>query len=85
MASLEVHCQDCVEALGEPFERVHIWLDEFFKTVGPQHRAIRHNAEGVAEVRRMWGDKAAKAAELHIECDGENFEQADSGLWLPPS
>ena len=84
MASLAVHRADCIEALGEGFDYVHEWLDEFFSVVGPQHRSIRHNNAGVEEVRAKWGDKAAQAARIHIDRDGENFKQSESGLWLPP-
>lgn len=83
MASLEVHCADCVAALGESFERVHLWLDEFFASIGPQHRAIRHNDAGIEEVRSKWGDRAAEAARIHIDREGENYQQSASGLWVP--
>jgi len=46
-------------------------LDELFKYTGSDHRAYRHNRRGVEEVRRKWGDRAAKAAEIHIKRDEE--------------
>lgn len=69
MPRFEVHCQDCKNELGETFAHVHKWLDELFGYLGSDHRYIRHNKQGVEKVRRMWGDKAAKAAEIHIQKD----------------
>jgi len=65
------HCIECREKLGDEWEKVHIWLDETAKGYFPWagHRQIRHHEEGVEEVREMWGDEAAKAAELHIISD----------------
>ena len=67
MADFKTHCEDCVRELGEPFENVHHWLDEHFKTVGGIHRVVRHHVAGVERVREMWGDRAAKAATIHIK------------------
>jgi hypothetical protein len=65
------HCQECAEKRGNPWDKVHAWLEatagEYWPWVG--HRQIRHHTEGVEEVRRMWGDEAAEAAELHIIAD----------------
>ena len=70
MSSLKEHCEDCVKAIGEPFEEVHIWLDAFFNKSGSfAHRDERHHMAGVEEVRKMWGDKAAEAAKIHIMKD----------------
>ena len=69
MASLQEHENDCYAALGNPFTEVHRWLDEFFRTMGPKHRAIRHHQGGVDEARKKWGDDAAQAAEIHIHKD----------------
>jgi hypothetical protein len=42
-----------------------------FKYAGVEHRDYRHNQKGVEEVRRRWGDKAAKAVEIHLRRDAE--------------
>lgn len=68
MATFEEHCQDCQEELGERFEEVHKYLDEFAEQ-GFRHRIERHHREGVEEVRKKWGDRAAAAAEIHIRRD----------------
>ncbi len=65
---------DCLNYLGESYEQVHHWLDEYAKQYPVEifeekHRSFRHNKEGVEEVRKMWGDTAARAAELHIARD----------------
>ena len=69
MADLNTHCEDCLQELGEPFREVHEWLDELFKYLGPDHRGYRHNWKGIEEVRKRWGDRAAKGAIIHIERD----------------
>lgn len=69
MAELKTHCEDCLVALGEEFRHVHEWLDELFKYVGSDHRDYRHNLQGIEEVRRRWGDRAARAAEIHLRRD----------------
>jgi hypothetical protein len=71
MPMFEEHCKESIKELGEPFEYVHKWLDEFmghpqYKT---RHRHLRHHRKGIEEIRKKWGDKAAKAAELHIMTD----------------
>jgi DNA-binding GntR family transcriptional regulator len=74
MASFEAHCEQCVKEMGEAFQEVHLWLDTFFgqEPYGTRHRHLRHHLEGIAEVRRKWGDKAAMAAEIHIRQDLES-------------
>ena len=69
MPLFEKHCADCRNALGEDFAEVHRWLDEFYPTMGPRHRSVRHHTAGVEEVRRLWGDRAVQAAEIHIRAD----------------
>ena len=68
MASYKEHCEDCQKQLGKDWSFIHIWLDEFFVKMGcnEKHRDIRHHLKGIQEVRKMWGDEAAKAAEIHI-------------------
>lgn len=67
----EDHCKRCEEILGKPYAEVHKWLDELFHIpqFGPWHRCVRHNLEGVAHVKEMWGDEAAEAAKIHIMDD----------------
>ena len=69
MASHEEHCADCLRELGEGFPQVHEWLDELQAEYGPMHRPFRHHTEGVERVRALWGDRAARAAEIHIARD----------------
>ncbi len=66
MASLKEHGEDCRRELGEDFKYVHEWLDELQPEYGPMHRPFRHHADGVECVRTRWGDRAARAAEIHI-------------------
>jgi hypothetical protein len=71
MPSFEQHCAETMSALGKPFEEVHLWLDEFAgkPPYGMRHRKLRHHAAGIEQVRKLWGDQAAKAARLHIIAD----------------
>ena len=69
MAHCKEHCKDCLEAgLSRDWHVVHRWLDELAKDYWPWmgHSVHLHNKEGVEEVRKKWGDEAAKAAEIHI-------------------
>jgi hypothetical protein len=85
------HCEDCERQLGQPFPEVHAWLDAFYDGDGAlEHRAARHHMEGVEEVRRLWGDDAARAAVLHIMLDWDgiredqipkNGMEAEGGGW----
>jgi len=70
------HCEDCERKLGKPFPEVHAWLDAFYGRDGDlAHRAVRHNLEGVEQVRRLWGDEAARAAILHIMLDWDDIRE----------
>lgn len=79
MPDLRTHERECVEALGEPWTQVHEWLDAYFAEMGPLHRRMRHHREGVEEVRHLWGDAAARAAEIHIlaDCGGRIPKKSD--------
>lgn len=83
MASLEEHYADCRKALGEDFAHVHKWLDALFKVLGPKHRSGRHHRGGVEQVRKMWGDRAALAAEIHIkkDCGGNIPDEQQAQMW----
>jgi hypothetical protein len=66
MASLAQHNSDCVKFLGESFDDVNRWIDEYFSQHGPTHRKFRHHREGIEEARDLFGDRAAFAAAIHI-------------------
>ena len=82
MASIDQHCADCREELGDEFRHVHVWLDALFRTLGPKHRSARHHTGGVEQVRKLWGDDAARAAEMHIRRDtgGKLPDEAEAQL-----
>ncbi len=78
MAKVKTHIEDCERILGEPFEKVHRWLDAFARKWKPEiyleyHRQFRHHAEGVKKVGEMWGFYAERAAKLHIIRDNEMY------------
>jgi len=62
MPALEYYCYECIKELGEPFEYIHKWLDEFMNDpkYKMRHRFLRHHCKGIEEVRKMWGEYAAK-------------------------
>lgn len=84
---LEDHCKECVEKLGQPFREIHLWLDEFAKNYPPnqhyKHRKFRHHKEGIEEARKLFGDDAAEAAELHIKSDNDGEIPNKSGYDIP--
>ena len=65
------HCKECLDKMGDEWDKVHHWLDctarPYFPWAG--HRQIRHHLGGVEEIRKMWGNEAAEAAEMHIISD----------------
>jgi len=73
------HCKECLEKMGNEWEHIHRWLDatarDYFPWAG--HRQIRHHKEGVEQIRRLWGDEAAKAAEMHIISDEGKVSSAE--------
>lgn len=71
----EQHCRRCQDLIGNPFARVHLWIDQLAWLEGagwegerfdPGHRRHRHHMAGIDQVRQMWGDKSAQAAALHV-------------------
>ena len=76
---LESHCETSLKLFHDEFRDVHLWLDEFFATLGARHRRKRHHQKGIDEVRNRWGDKAADAARQHIIDDlkGEGWVEGD--------
>ncbi len=78
MAKIKTHIEDCENILGEGFEEVHRYLDEFAKKWKPHiyleyHRQFRHHAKGVEKVKEKWGHYAEQAAKLHIIRDNEMY------------
>lgn len=80
MATIEEHNSDCMEMLGNSWSVVHEWLDEYAKIYWPKmvHRVHRHHCEGVEEVRKLWGDEAGEAAEIHIRKDEGDLLSKDA-------
>ena len=79
---LEEHEMMSVKAFGQPYTKVHLWLDEFFSTLGARHRRKRHHLQGIEEVRRRWGDDAAFVARLHVvqDLEGEGFVEGKDAM-----
>jgi len=81
MPSYESHCHESLVLFGEEFKDVHLWLDEYAGTpeYGYRHRHKRHHLAGVAEVSKLFGEKAVLAACHHIISDlrAEGWTESD--------
>ena len=62
------HNEATCKRLGQDFDEVHRWLDEFHghPRFATRHRKVRHHWAGIEQVRERWGDQAAEAAKFHI-------------------
>ncbi len=69
--TFEEHCKQCEEILGNPFPEVHKWLDFYYGKfpLWDRHRQMRHHLQGITEIEKLYGHKAAKAAYLHVISD----------------
>lgn len=82
MPSRARHLEIDREVLGEEFPAVHDELDENGLPF-PFHR-LSHNPWTVRRIREERGEKAAKAAELHIRADFNPLEMVVDLLRHPP-
>lgn len=64
MADFEQHCRETHIILGNRFETVPRWLDEFFLSpqYGTRHRRLRHHEAGIHEAARLFGPEAGEHA-----------------------
>jgi hypothetical protein len=71
MSTFEKHCEESIRLFGQPFEKVHRWLDQFQGTpkYGMRHRRVRHHEAGIREAIKLFGDKAGQVARQHIVSD----------------
>lgn len=74
MARIEEHMNDCKKLLGNPWECVHKFLDQYTKAFPvavftEYHRGFLHNRYGIEIVKAMWGPEAEKAVIAHIARD----------------
>jgi hypothetical protein len=55
--SFEEHSKECHDKLGEKYEDVHRWLDEYACSAkyGMRHRRARHHQAGIGEARSHSG------------------------------
>ena len=81
MSTFKKHCDDCIKVLGNPHERVHIWLDAWYNVYKLHHRIIRHHDAAVEKIRKEWGEESAKAAEIHIQEDCEGVPKLEEARW----
>lgn len=78
MAKIKTHCEDCVQVLGNPYKKVHEWMDFYAKKYNPmlyleRHRQYRHHAEGVKKAEELFGYYGGLAAKLHIIRDNQFY------------
>jgi hypothetical protein len=71
MSSFEKHCEESVRLFGQPFEEVHLWLDEFARApgIGMKHRRKRHHEDGIQQAVKLFGEIGGRAARQHIISD----------------
>jgi hypothetical protein len=71
MSSLEKHCEESEQLFGQPFEKVHRWLDEFAGSpgIGMKHRRKRHHEAGIQQAVKLFGEPGGRAARQHIISD----------------
>ena len=80
MAKIKTHCEDTLIVLqqGYDFIEVHEWLDYWAKKWPPPvyleyHRAFRHNAWGIEQIKEKWGWEGELAGKLHLIRDVELY------------
>jgi hypothetical protein len=78
------HCRRCKEILGDEYQEIHHWLDEFAWQYKIGHRKLRHHRAGIKLVRKCWGNSAAKAAKLHILDDIREIENEGADEYSIP-
>ena len=69
MGTLAEHKADCKKRLGEEFEEVHIWMDQWHGMFGGRHRYMLHHEEGIREAEERFGSSGGAAARHHVELD----------------
>jgi len=71
MPHLKYHIEESLKLFGEPFEELHIWLDEFAgkPTYGMRHRHKRHHLAGIEEAVKLFSEVAREPARKHIISD----------------
>lgn len=71
MPRFEAHCAESLRIFGSPFDKVHLWLDEYAGSTeyGFRHRKKRHHEAGIREAAVLFGEGAAAAARTHILAD----------------
>jgi len=67
--TFEEHCQESERIFGKRYPEIHLWLDEFFPTLGARHRRKRHHEAGIREAVRIFGPEAEPVARRHIVSD----------------
>ena len=71
MARLEDHCAESAEVVGESYNELHKWLDEFAGSEGYgfKHRRKRHHERGIQQAIELFGEKAGDVTRQHIITD----------------
>jgi hypothetical protein len=74
MANILQHAIDCKLLLGNGYEEVHHYLDQYAKIFNPElfldyHRTFLHNSYGLEIIRNLYGEEGKKAAIIHLTRD----------------
>ncbi|MEM4244590.1 MAG: hypothetical protein QXR60_00060 [Candidatus Nanoarchaeia archaeon] len=54
---------------GKTYKDLHIWMDEYHKEMGRNHREMRHCIEYLQEVKSKWGDEGVIEYLIHVIAD----------------
>ena len=71
MATFEKHCRESLSLFGQPYEEIHLWLDEFQgrEPYKMRHRRLRHHEAGIRQAVDLFGPDAEAVARRHIMTD----------------
>jgi len=74
MARRTIHQADCLALLGDQFDHVHEWLDQYadvfhIRKFQDYHRSFLHNSYGLEIIGARWGGKAYEAGRIHLARD----------------
>jgi len=69
MKSARIHSQAEMILIGYSVPAVHTCMDAYAKTLGPQHRQLRHIYPFVEAMGLIFGNKGKRCALLHLLLD----------------
>lgn len=70
MSKIKIHCDDCIQILGNEYYQVHRWLDKMnndfpIDVFSDYHRSFRHNSYGLRILKSI-SYKHEIAGRIHL-------------------